>query len=117
MKSYQIISLFFLLIIFLPAKMIAQEIILSDSAEISILTMGPGDVLNDSFGHSAFRVKDTNQNIDVVYNYGVYDFNTPNFYLKFAQGKLLYTLAEITLVPFIIIMRSKTDGLKNKCLT
>ena len=57
MKSYQIISLFFLLIIFLPAKTIAQEIILSDTAEVSILTMGPGDVLNDSFGHSAFRVK------------------------------------------------------------
>ena len=100
MKSYQIISLFFLLIIFLPAKMIAQEIILSDSAEISILTMGPGDVLNDSFGHSAFRVKDTNQNIDVVYNYGVYDFNTPNFYLKFAQGKLLYTLGRNNFSPF-----------------
>ena len=100
MKSYQIISLFFLLIIFLPAKMIAQEIILSDTAEISILTMGPGDVLNDSFGHSAFRVKDTNQNIDVVYNYGVYDFNTPNFYLKFAQGKLLYTLGRNNFSPF-----------------
>jgi hypothetical protein len=106
MKLYHIHILYFVLIIFLPAKMIAQEIKLSDTAEVSILTMGPGDVLNDSFGHSAFRVKDTKQNIDVVYNYGVYDFNTP--YIPWT---------EITLVPFIIIMQSKTDGLKNKCLT
>ena len=116
MKSYQIISLFFLLIIFLPAKMIAQEIILSDSAEISILTMGPGDVLNDSFGHSAFRVKDTNQNIDVVYNYGVYDFNTPNFYLKFAQGKLLYTLDRNNFSPFYNYYAKQNRWIKEQVL-
>ena len=116
MKSYQIISLFFLLIIFLPAKMIAQEIILSDTAEISILTMGPGDVLNDSFGHSAFRVKDTNQNIDVVYNYGVYDFNTPNFYLKFAQGKLLYTLGRNNFSPFYNYYAKQNRWIKEQVL-
>ena len=116
MKSYQIISLFFLLIIFLPAKMIAQEIILSDSAEVSILTMGPGDVLNDSFGHSAFRVKDTNQHIDVVYNYGVYDFNTPNFYLKFAQGKLLYTLGRNNFSPFYNYYAKQNRWIKEQVL-
>ena len=116
MKSYQIISLFFLLIIFLPAKTIAQEIILSDTAEVSILTMGPGDVLNDSFGHSAFRVKDTNQNIDVVYNYGVYDFNTPNFYLKFAQGKLLYTLSRKNFSPFYNYYAKQNRWIKEQVL-
>ena len=116
MKSYQIISLFFLLIIFLPAKTIAQEIILSDTAEVSILTMGPGDVLNDSFGHSAFRVKDTNQNIDVVYNYGVYDFNTPNFYLKFAQGKLLYTLGRNNFSPFYNYYAKQNRWIKEQVL-
>jgi hypothetical protein len=116
MKSYQIISLFFLLIIFLPAKTIAQEIILSDTAEVSILTMGPGDVLNDSFGHSAFRVKDTKQNIDVVYNYGVYDFNTPNFYLKFAQGKLLYTLSRKNFSPFYNYYAKQNRWIKEQVL-
>ena len=116
MKSYQIISLFFLLIIFLPAKTIAQEIILSDTAEVSILTMGPGDVLNDSFGHSAFRVKDTKQNIDVVYNYGVYDFNTPNFYLKFAQGKLLYTLGRNNFSPFYNYYAKQNRWIKEQVL-
>jgi len=65
---------------------------LSEYAEISILTIGPGANLYDKFGHSAFRVKDETLGIDVAYNYGVYDFNTPNFYTKFARGKLLYKL-------------------------
>jgi Domain of unknown function (DUF4105) len=71
----------------------AQEQQLSSEAEISVLTIGPGSSLNDSFGHSAFRVKDKEKYLDVVFNYGVYDFDTPNFYLKFAQGKLNYKLA------------------------
>ncbi len=71
----------------------AQERQLSSKAEISVITIGPGASLIDSFGHSAFRVEDQLNNIDVVFNYGVFDFDTPNFYTKFAQGKLNYKLA------------------------
>ena len=31
-------------------------------------------------------------NYDLVFDFGRYDFNTPNFYLKFAQGQLDYEL-------------------------
>ncbi len=61
---------------------------LSDKAEISVLTIGPGALLNDSFGHSGFRVKDTK--LDLVFNYGMFDFDAPNFYSNFAKGKLNY---------------------------
>ncbi|WP_242206336.1 lipoprotein N-acyltransferase Lnb domain-containing protein [Aestuariivivens insulae] len=69
-----------------------QQKKLSPEAEISVLTIGPGATLNDAFGHSAFRIKDYIKGLDLVFNYGVYDFNTPNFYLKFAQGKLNYLI-------------------------
>lgn len=78
----------------------AQEITLSEIAEVSIITIGPGEQLNDSFGHNALRIKDPSQNIDVVYNYGTYDFDTPNFYLKFAQGKLMYQISYNNYPPF-----------------
>ncbi|QAA83195.1 DUF4105 domain-containing protein [Aequorivita sp. H23M31] len=65
---------------------------LSPASEISIITIGPGTELYDKFGHSAFRIKDSLSGVDVAFNYGVYDFETPNFYTKFAQGKLLYEL-------------------------
>lgn len=65
---------------------------LSNEAEISLITIGPGPELYDSFGHTAIRVKDPRRDIDWVFNYGRFNFNTPNFYIKFARGKLLYTL-------------------------
>ena len=65
---------------------------LSPNAEISVITIGPGPELYDSFGHTAVRVRDPRLGIDTVFNYGLFDFDTPNFYTKFAQGKLLYRL-------------------------
>jgi hypothetical protein len=66
---------------------------LSAKAEISVLTLGPfqGE-LYSAFGHSAIRVYDPELGIDNAYNWGVFDFNQPNFYLNFARGHLLYKL-------------------------
>lgn len=72
-------------------QVFAQDQQLSGQAQISVLTIEPGLNLYDAFGHNAYRIKD--DNLDVVFNYGVYDFDTPNFYTKFAQGKLNYKLA------------------------
>jgi hypothetical protein len=79
----------------------AQQVTLSEAAEISILTIGPGSSLNDAFGHNAFRVQDPTIGIDIIYDYGRYDFETPNFYLKFAQGKLLYEMGSNNFLPFL----------------
>jgi hypothetical protein len=71
----------------------AQSYRLSDDAEISIITCGPfQDELYSAFGHSAIRVYDPVYGLDDVYNYGVFDFNQPNFYLNFARGYLYYKL-------------------------
>ena len=82
----------FLLCLFSFQITVAQT--LSPTAEISVLTIGPGNNLNDAFGHSGFRIKDNVQGIDVVFGYGQYDFDAPNFYLKFAQGKLNYLISK-----------------------
>ncbi|MCK7589879.1 DUF4105 domain-containing protein [Subsaxibacter sp. CAU 1640] len=84
----------FLLLQLFSLTVFAQSHELSPNAEISVLTFGPGKNLNDAFGHSAFRVKDQSVGMDVVYGYGEYDFDTPNFYLKFAQGKLNYQMSK-----------------------
>lgn len=66
---------------------------LSKEAEISILTCSPGTELYSLFGHTAIRVSDPSQRFDQVFNFGTFDFETPGFYLKYAQGLLLYELA------------------------
>jgi hypothetical protein len=66
---------------------------LSPRAEISIITLGPWQgELYSAFGHSAIRVYDPDLNIDAFFNYGVFSFDQPNFYLNFAKGELNYKL-------------------------
>jgi len=74
--------------------------ILQDT-KISILTCRSGDELYSTFGHTAIRVYNPTQPIDQVYNYGIFSFNTPNFYLKFMRGKLPYFLGASTMESFL----------------
>ncbi len=70
-----------------------KKVELSPDSKISILTIGTADELHSKFGHTAIRILDNTLGIDVIYNYGHFDFNTPGFYTKFTRGKLLYSLA------------------------
>jgi hypothetical protein len=65
---------------------------LSDSARVSLLTCSPGDELYSCFGHSAIRVTDYKQGFDIVFNYGTFDFDQPDFYLNFLRGHMIYML-------------------------
>ena len=66
---------------------------LSEQSRISLITGEPGDALYERFGHSAIRVYDPANGLDLVYNYGTFDFNAPGFYPKFLMGKLNYFLS------------------------
>lgn len=64
-----------------------------DSVKISLLTFGKGKSVADVWGHTGIRVLNADKGTDLVYNYGTYDFNQPNFLLKFLRGKLKYSLS------------------------
>jgi Domain of unknown function (DUF4105) len=68
----------------------AQHLLLSKEAKASVLTCGTGNEVYALFGHTAIRITDTTNGIDVVYNYGAFDFSTANFALKFVKGNLQY---------------------------
>lgn len=63
---------------------------LSEKAKVSILTCGLGPESYAMYGHTGIRIKDDLKGIDIVYNYGTFDFNTPNFIGKFIKGDLQY---------------------------
>ncbi|NMM46787.1 lipoprotein N-acyltransferase Lnb domain-containing protein [Marinigracilibium pacificum] len=75
---------------------------LSDKAQISLITIEPGqNELYAAFGHSGIRVYDPIRGIDFMYNYGIFDFNQPNFYLNFARGYLLYKLGGASFPAYV----------------
>ena len=78
-----------------PAQLFCQNgvpLYLSEHTKVSLLTSSPGEDLYAQFGHSAIRIADTLSGQDLVFNYGLFDFNTPGFYVKFIRGKLPYQL-------------------------
>lgn len=79
----------------------AQNVLLSKNATISIMTCGTGNELYSLFGHTAIRVHDIENNLDVVYNYGAFDFDTPNFAMQFTKGDLNYFIVNNRYIDFI----------------
>lgn len=68
----------------------SQSPLLSPDTKVSIFTCDRGEELYSTFGHTALRIKDPNNALDIVYNYGYFDFRTENFYFKFVKGDLQY---------------------------
>lgn len=66
---------------------------ISDSARISLLTCGPGKEVFTKFGHTGIRINDPASNIDVVFHWGIFSFETPNFALRFMLGETDYEMA------------------------
>ena len=91
----------FLIVILFTNKVIGQILPLSENTEVSIITCGTGSEIYSLFGHTAIRIRDADNQIDEVYNYGTFDFSTPNFYLKFVKGDLQYLETSCTFEEFI----------------
>ena len=84
-------KIFFFVLLFITINVsFAQNLLLSKEAKVSVITCGTGNESYSLFGHTAIRISDPFNNIDAVYNYGAFDFNTPNFVLKFIKGDLQY---------------------------
>lgn len=99
MRSFTFLKIMFLLLLFNFS--FGQNLPLSKDAHISVLTCGLGNESYSFFGHTAIRVADPANNIDVVYNYGAFDFRTPNFVAKFAKGDLQYFVIAHSYADFI----------------
>lgn len=94
-------SLFVFLMVLSSANAIGQNVQLSNTAQVSVLTCGTGNELYSLFGHTAIRISDATQNLDIVYNYGAFDFDTPNFVVRFSKGDLQYFVTSSTFQDFL----------------
>jgi hypothetical protein len=63
------------------------------SLEVSLVTVGPGDIYWQRFGHNAIRVRDRESGREVLYNYGIFDFAEADFFARFIRGEMSYEIA------------------------
>ncbi|WP_375239979.1 DUF4105 domain-containing protein [Aurantibacter sp.] len=87
---------------------------LLEQAKISILTIEQGKNISDAFGHSGIRIKNGKE--DVVYDYGRYPFNDPNFILNFCKGKLDYSIGKESYRDFMYRYKYFNRSVKEQVL-
>ncbi len=111
-----LVTLSFLLCSLTLKAQLPQLIADSSRMQISLLTCTPGKELYATFGHSAIRVIDSNSVTDLVYNYGTFDFNDPNFYTKFVKGQLNYYLSVEYFTNFKFDYQAENRGITEQIL-
>jgi hypothetical protein len=57
---------------------------------VYLMTMGPGRLVWERFGHNAIWIHDPADPPDQAYNYGLFDFRQQNFVLRFIKGQMRY---------------------------
>ena len=112
-KNY-VITIF--LIISSLSAVNAQGNMLSDSATLSLITCSPGPQIYALFGHTAIRLVDPARGLDIVFNYGMFNFNKPNFYLKFIQGATDYELGAYETKYFLPEYRERNSSVTEQML-
>lgn len=78
----------------LPAQNFEEDVGAADDGEsltIRIAVMGPGDELYYWWGHIALIIEHRKTRRSRFYDYGLFSFNTENFFANFAMGRLLYS--------------------------
>jgi hypothetical protein len=112
-KSFTLITFLILLSLITCNSLQAQD---TSRLRISLLTCTPGEELYSIFGHSAFRVIDSNSVTDHVFNYGTFNFDDEGFYLKFIRGKLLYYISVEEFQDFQFNYRETGRGITEQVL-
>src|SRR5882724_8561722 len=103
--KYRLLCLNLLLLFALNAR--AGAVRLTADSRVSILTCDPGREPYAIFGHSAIRIQDSTAGVDIVYNYGTFNFDDLHFYKNFLGGDLNYYLGT---APFDEFMEEYAEG-------
>lgn len=59
-------------------------------AEAWLVTFGPGQAYWERFGHNAIWLREPATGLDHTFNFGFFDFEQEDFFLRFLRGKMMY---------------------------
>lgn len=87
MKHFRYVMAYLLLCVCGVVHVCAQ-----DSIRFSLLTCAPGNEIYAHFGHTAIRYENYTRKVDIVFNYGMFNFGDPHFLWRFVKGDTDYQL-------------------------
>lgn len=110
MKSFYN-TILIILFLLLPLKGKGQ-----DSLRWSLLTCQPSQEIYQLFGHTALRCENYSRKLDLVFNYGMFSFNTPNFVMRFVKGETDYQLGVEEYADFLENYKRRGSGVVQQTL-
>lgn len=78
---------------------------------VYLLTFGWGDIVWERFGHNAIWIHDATKGTDITYNWGMFDFNQPNFVWRFVTGDTRYWMEPIDLKPMVAFYKQRNRSI------
>ncbi|MBO4524776.1 MAG: DUF4105 domain-containing protein, partial [Ruminococcus sp.] len=96
MRKLAVLVLFSILFCLCPAPLSARY-----KEEVSIITVGPGMKIYAHYGHSCFLIlrndpeDSSKEPMQILYNYGTFNFEKPGFVRNFLKGKLDFYLFRV----------------------
>jgi hypothetical protein len=115
MRKLCLLPLLLLFGLFTSTRLAAQDSTKA-AMQISILTCAPGEDVYTAWGHTAIRIIDSAKQTDIVFNFGTFDFNTPNFLVEFVKGNLNYFLSADNFQNFILEYQYYGRSIKEQVL-
>ena len=79
---------------------------------IGVMTMQPGAIFFERFGHNALIVDDPARGEPISYNFGFFDLAEPGFVGRFAHGDMQYALVELPLAQDLTYYREVGRGVR-----
>jgi len=118
LMPYHFLLTFLLILagLFQSTRLRAQEGPLSDSAFVSLITVSPGEEIYAHYGHTAIRVADPKSGFDLVFNYGLFDFNSPNFIFRFVKGETDYICGAFDYDIFLMEYQSENRNVTEQVI-
>lgn len=69
----------------------------SSQARVGVMTMQPGVIFWERFGHNALVVDDPARGEPISYNFGFFNLDEPGFFWRFIRGEMEYELVALPL--------------------
>ena len=100
-RCIQLVVLLFYAICIQAQQSGRVNVVYYDSVEVSLMTCAPHEEVYSLYGHSALRWHDLHTGQDLVFNWGVFNFQKPFFVLRFVFGLTDYELGVTGFQPFV----------------
>ncbi len=84
--------------------------------EFAVYTYGPGDAVFERFGHIALAMRNRSTGEDIAFNWGMFDFNQPNFLGRFLTGDTKYWMAGYQTEAFNAAYQAENRSIRRQAL-